>query len=262
MNEAGRVRLETIPTDQQVKNSHRKSQTSLEVSPITMGNLLEMANSSQHGKDRFDNHTLIVVKRFANLEIGRIALFGMEPKIGENNRTAFETLDQRMKSGVMDISLITISANHLAEMIEQEAQLTSDNPAAVGKSFPANLMLRTPFTDRVDQLDPIAIDHTQQTRFRQKVVGPILMGCKQTKQSGAFGQLGEQMLEIAYQPSVEGAVTYPLQGKQYTQGDYFTWIQVRLRMFGFISHIVMYATKQCNDKIFCSHEVSPFLIVW
>lgn len=71
-------------------------------------------------------------------------------------------------------------------------------------------LVRTTFANRVDQLDPIAIDHAQQPGFCQKEVGPVLMGGKQAKQPSALGQLGEQVLEIAHQPVIEGTVAHTL----------------------------------------------------
>ncbi len=49
MNEAVRVRLEAIPSDQQIENGHGKGQTSLEIGPNAMHDFFEMANGGQHG---------------------------------------------------------------------------------------------------------------------------------------------------------------------------------------------------------------------
>jgi hypothetical protein len=54
---------------------------------------------------------------------------------------------------------------------------------------------------------------------------------KQSKQPGAFRQLGEQGFEIMHPPTVQLLVAYFLQRKQDPQGHHFTWLQVGLRMF-------------------------------
>ena len=119
-----------------------------------------------------------------------------------------------MKGSVMHIGRITIPTDHLTEVVEQETQLATDDPAAVGKPFLANLLLRTTFPNGVDQLNSIAIDHTQQPGFSQKDVRPDLMGREQAKQSGAFGQFGKQGQIIPCQPTIESTIAHSFQRKQ------------------------------------------------
>ena len=135
-----------------------------------MHDFLEMANGGQHGQNGFDNHAFIVAEWLTHLQIGRIALFGMEAMIGKDHRAIFDALDQRVKDGVMNIRCITTPIDHLTEMVEQEAELAAHNPASVGIPLLANLLLRTAFAHRMDQFNPVAINDTQQVGVRKQLV--------------------------------------------------------------------------------------------
>jgi hypothetical protein len=168
VNETVRIRLEAIPAHQQVENSHRKGQTSLEVVPNTVHHLFEMADGGQHGEHGFDDHAFIVGIGRTRLQIGGIACFGMKAQIGEDHGAILIASDQRLKGGVMDVGGVTLPIDHLTEMVEQETQLAPHNPAPIGQPFPANLLLRATFANRMDQLNPVTVDHTQQTGGTKK----------------------------------------------------------------------------------------------
>jgi hypothetical protein len=112
----------------------------------------------------------------------------------------------------------------------------------------------------VDQLNPITIDHAQQTWFDQKGLRPGLMAGKQSKQSSALRQFGEETVKIPFQPTLEGPIANSFERKQHSQGDNLTRIKVRLVVFAGAFHLIVNAAEQVNDKIFCSHEVSPFVV--
>jgi hypothetical protein len=192
VNETRQVRMEPIPTGQQVENNHRKGQTGAEIIPNPVHHFLEMANGGQHRKDGFDNHVLIMVERLAHLQISRVPFFGMESMIREDRGAIYETLIQRMRVAIMHVGGVTVPVDHLGEMVEQERQLAAYDPAPIGIAFLTNLLLQVSFAHRVDQLDPIAVDDTQQTGFDQKAVGPGLMGNQQAKQPGSFWQVGKE----------------------------------------------------------------------
>lgn len=219
------VRMEVLPTAQQVENGHRKGQTGLEVIPSTVYHLLEMANGGQHGKDRFDDHAFIMVEWLAHLQIGRITIFGMEAMIREDHRAIFAALDPRMKGTVMHICGVTIPVDHLADMLEQETQLAGNDPAPVGIALLANLLFRTAFTHRVDQINAVALDHTEQAGIDQKGIRLNLMSDKQSKQPSVLWQVRKEGQVIPLQPAVELPVAHPLQGKQDPQGHNLAGIE-------------------------------------
>jgi hypothetical protein len=122
VNEASRVRVEAIPTDQQIENGHGEGQTGLKVDPNAMHDFHEMANGGQHGQDRFDDHALIMVEWLIHLQIGWISVFVVKAMIREDHGAIFVVLDERLKGAVMDIRRVTTPIDHLTEMVEQETQ--------------------------------------------------------------------------------------------------------------------------------------------
>ena len=68
-----------------------------------MRDMLEMTYGSQHRQDRFDDHTHIPTAARAYFQVGRVALFGEEDMLRQNQHLIFELEDQGMKNGVIDV---------------------------------------------------------------------------------------------------------------------------------------------------------------
>lgn len=82
--------MKAVPANQQVKDSHGEGQTSLEVRPNAVHDLLEMANGGEHRQYSFNHHAFVVVERLTHLQIGRITLFRVEAMIGKDDRSIFK----------------------------------------------------------------------------------------------------------------------------------------------------------------------------
>ena len=63
--------------------------------------------------------------------------------------------------------------------------------------FIQSLSLTATIPTRMQQLDPVGIDYTQQRWGCQKAIGPRLVGPEQAKQARALGQLWKQGVVIA-----------------------------------------------------------------
>jgi hypothetical protein len=140
MNDTVRASAETIPLNQKVISCHRESQASFEIMPETMQNFLEMTYSGQHGEDSFNDHALIILIPFANLEIRWVTFSGKETMVGKGHRLIFKADNQRVKMGIIDIGCGTIPASNQAKVVQKETELTTDNPAPVGNALFANLL--------------------------------------------------------------------------------------------------------------------------
>jgi hypothetical protein len=83
-----------------------------------MHNLLEMTNRGQHGEDCFNDHVLILLIPFADLEIGWITLSGKEAMVGKGHGLIFNAGNQGMKMSVIDICCGTIPASDQYEVVK------------------------------------------------------------------------------------------------------------------------------------------------
>src|SRR5512141_1478087 len=138
-----------MPLNQKIKGRHGESQTGCEIVPETMHDLLEMTDSRQHRKNGFNDHAFIVLIPLANLQISGIAPFREETMIRPNHRLVFKTGNQRMKVSIMNVGRGATPSGDQAQMVQQEAQFATDDPAPVGKAFFADLLRRTTFSNRV-----------------------------------------------------------------------------------------------------------------
>lgn len=111
----------------------------------------------------------------------------MKAKVRKDHRAICEMLNHRLEVAVMDIGSGKVSSNDHPEVIEQPAQFSTHDPASVGETFFANLFLRAPLTDWMDQFNSITVDDAQQTRLNQETQRPIPMSCKQAEQTRSFG---------------------------------------------------------------------------
>ena len=64
--------------DQGVEGSHGKSQSGLQVFPLSMHDFFEMKDRGHHGKNRFDDHSAVPSSSFTNFDIFGEAIFVSE----------------------------------------------------------------------------------------------------------------------------------------------------------------------------------------
>src|SRR5688500_10310643 len=107
-------------------------------------------------------------------------------------------------------------------MIEQETELAAHNPASVRAVLAPDLLRAAPFSSRMEQFNPIAINQSNQRRLGQKAPYPMTMRFEQPKQSHSLWQVGKQIAIVTYQPAAEGSVSHAFKRKQQGQCYHFT----------------------------------------
>ena len=136
----------------------------------------------------------------------------MESTIGQDHHLIFKPLDQMLKMGIVDVGSGTIPSRHQAQVVEEQAELASNNPAMIGFPLLPHLMLATSLSYRMNQLDAVGIDDAQQGRLGQETMAPVLVSTQQPEEAGAVGQLGKQGQMVVRQPTLESPVTHPFNG--------------------------------------------------
>lgn len=85
------VGLKAIPLDQQIEGGDGERQASQDIIDDAMHDLFKMADQGQHRKDGFDQHPVVPSAARAELEIGRIAVAGVEAGVGQNDMRSWKS---------------------------------------------------------------------------------------------------------------------------------------------------------------------------
>lgn len=140
---------------------------------------LEMTNHRQHRQDRFNHHAIIPCSFRANLQIGRIPTLFLKMRVSKNKHFLGDSINHVLKSAaIINIGRVHIPIHYQADMVEQQTQFTTDNPAFVGQSFFANLLGASPFPSGMNQFDAIAINDPDQAGIGHEAVNPFPMRVK------------------------------------------------------------------------------------
>src|SRR6267143_1076919 len=253
MNEPVSVRLQAMPLHEEIESRQSKRQSRLKRGPRAMQHLLQMTYPRQHRQHGLDQHAGIPPATLTQLEIGWVALFGMEAAIAQDDHLPFKSFNQGMESTIRRIGSRAIPGHHQTHVIEQQAELTADNPAMVGFAFAPNLQGTAPFAHGMEQFDPIAVHYAQDRGGGQKCVRPRLVGGKEAKETRAFGHGGKQAAPVAAHPAIECPISHTLEGKEQAQGYDLTGPETGLGMFRHVLHALVYPVEQLADKVFGSH---------
>jgi hypothetical protein len=251
-----RIGGESMPLHEEIKSGQSKGKPRLERGPGAMGNFLQMTDATQHREYGLHQHPRIPQTSITQFEIRRITRFGMESGVTQDDHLLFIGLNQGMERGIGRIGSSTIPADHQAPLIEQQTELSPDNPAMIGFPFAADLLATAPFAHRVQQFNAIAIDHPQDRRGGQELVGPGPVGGQEPKQPRPLGQGGKQWPPIPVQPPIKGPIHDPFERKQHAQRHNFARPQGRQGMFGDVGHGVIYPIEHLADKVFRRHALS------
>src|SRR5215813_8888546 len=242
-----------MPLDQHVEGSHGEGQTRLKIPPAPMHHLLQMADECQHREHRLHEHTILPRAPLTQFEVGRIALRRMEGGITQNNHASVKLLNEPLKRVIGDIGRVTGPPHNQPPLIEQQTEFPPDDPAMIGEAFPADLLRAATFTDGMDQLDPVGVDHPEHGRGGQERPRPVLMGLQKTKEPGALGKAGKQRPIVAGQPAIECPVAPAFEGMEQPQGDDLTGPEVSLGVFGDGVQLLVDLVEQCRDKLGGDH---------
>ena len=191
-DEALFIREKSVPACQDVEGGHHPSQMGFEIVPAAMKQPLEIADGRQHRKHRFDEHPEIVLSSPTDFQVRGITALGVKMGIPKDDHLPIKLLDKGMEHAVMHISRRTIPSRDLSPLVEGQTELSSHNPAVIGDTFLATLIRTPSFPNRMNQLDPITIDHSKNRGIRQEACCPSFVGLKQPKQPSAFRKLGNR----------------------------------------------------------------------
>ena len=222
-----------------------------------MHHFFGVADQGEHGIDRFDQHPVVPGPARTDLEVGRVALAGVEARVTQDQHPVLEDLDQRVKQGIVNVGRRPQPADDAAPLVDQQTQFVADDPPVVGDSLPADWSGTASFPNRMDQFDAVTVDHPQQGGLGHQPQGPPPVRGERPKQPGPLGQARKQGVIVPGEPAVEGPVADPLQGVQDPQRHHLAGPQARLGVLRERPHRVVDPAKQVRDKVDCGHGRSP-----
>lgn len=248
-----------MPLNQDIEHRHRVVQAHFQVIPDPMGKVLEMTDQGQHRQQGFHQHATIPFTPFAGAQVSGMPIVFHEMDIGKDDHLVRHPVHQALKgTAIIDISGVTVPIDNQAEMVEQHTQLTADNPTLVGPAFTPNLFITASLTTGMQQFDAETVCQTDHRGGGQKRRQPGTMLFQGPKQTGAFGQLGKQMPEVAGEPTVERPCSDPFQRKHYPNRYQFAGVQLGLWVFRHFFHRIIHPAEQFDDKIFIRHGITSF----
>ena len=246
-----------MPLNQQIERSDSERQAGQDVVHHPMTDLLEMTDQGQHREHGFDQHAVVPGAAWAEFQVGRIALGGVEAGIGQDDHAVLEPLDQGLKPGIVGMGRRPQPADDLTPLIDQQTQFAADDPPMIGESLPTDLGWAAAFPNRMDQFDAVTVHNAQQGGGRQEQQGPLPMGLELAKQPGPLGQARKQGLVVPRQPTIKRPVADPFKGVQHAQRDHFTGPQRGLGMLGQGFHPIIDPAEQVRDQVDGGHDRSP-----
>lgn len=254
MHHAVFIRRKSMPLHQQIEGGHREGQTHLKICPFTMHDLFEMAHQRQHRKHGLNHHPLIPCASQTDLEILRVTFFGVKARVATDDHLILVLFDERLKDCIRDIRRVTVPGDDEAEFIQEQAELTTDNPAPVRQPLASILPRRAAFSDGMNQLDAIRVNDTQDGRLSHESLGPRAVCLEQTEEARSFWQIWKQRLKVTHQPAIKGTVADAFDSKHESQADNLAWMKRGLAVFGYLFHLVIYTTEQFSDKVLRGHD--------
>jgi hypothetical protein len=133
-----------MPLHQQIKRRDDKRHPGAKVIGSPMVLMLEMTDGRQHRKNRFNHHAGVPRTSFADFHVSRITRAAMKPSVGQDDHLVGQLGDPGPEFLIRDALQIAVPGDKQAQMIEDEAQFGSVNPAPI----------RDPFVPRSRELRP------------------------------------------------------------------------------------------------------------
>jgi hypothetical protein len=119
------VKLEPMPLSEEIECSQRRRKPGLESGPRPMRDLLQMTVPGQHRQDGFDQHPGMPDATVTELEIARVALFGVEAGVAQDDPLLLKGLKQRMEGGVGGMRSRTIPGHDHPSYLSSRQRLPS-----------------------------------------------------------------------------------------------------------------------------------------
>jgi len=239
---------------QDIKQGCHKGEMSGQVTFNAMKDVFEMTYACQRREQDFNQHPFTpgLMRTQQEIAIG-IACFG-KAQVAQGHGQSVKLLCQGAKVLVVNVGGVPVPSHHLPLSIDQPAQLDPNYPASIGLAFLAQRLRVAAFAHGMTQLYSVAVHDRKEARTRHKSLTPHLVARQLSQQAGSVRQPSKQHPIVASQPAVETAKIPTAQTEQQPDGNQFTWVQLGLMVFWYLAHMVIYLTKQLNDKLFGGHR--------
>lgn len=124
-----------MPFYQQIEQGHRVTHTALEILPDLMHHFLEMTHQGQHRQHCLNDHPVIPHPTLTNPQVGGMPIYFGKGFICEDDHFTLDAVDHVLESRtVINVGRVAVPVDDQAQMIQQQTQLSTDNPAFVGQS--------------------------------------------------------------------------------------------------------------------------------
>ena len=179
------------PSSQEIERCHGPRNAGTEIDPHAMAHFLAMEHCREPRQHRFHQHPCVPGATRTDLHGGRIAALGMESRIRQDNHPAVKLGNQRVKMRVVDVGGGAVPGTHHAPLVQDEAELATNNPPMMALALLPNLGRAAPFPHGVDQRDPRGVRHAQHGGSSQKPCGPRRVRLEKPGQTGALRHVGK-----------------------------------------------------------------------
>ena len=255
--------LATRQFDQTIEHRSGIAKACRQVLLHAMKDLLEMIDDRDDAEDALDDHTIIALAMLTKLPVDWLVPAFAEAHIAEHLGLLRPPLADLTKVLVVRVGGGPRPVNDLPLGRNQPAEFDSRNPAMIAEAFLADLGGTAPLTNRVNQLNAVAINHALCLWGDQKLVRQGFIDCQQPQQARTVRQVGKQVQPVPFEPAIKGAVVHALERKQDANRDNLAGIQVGVAPLVDVCQFIVYHTKESNDYVFGSHwVVLLFAIRW
>ncbi len=173
----------TCPFRADVVDGSAVGQASSEVGfePVVL--LFESHHALEEREGGLDEHSLVPGAALAELEVGRIVLFGVEAGVSQDQHLLFKVLNLAVEGGVVSVGRPAVPAHDLAPLVEQDEELGAHNPTVVALAFARHVPLAPAFSPRVEEFNTERVAHAQSGVLCHKAFAQKVMLSQQTKQA-------------------------------------------------------------------------------
>src|SRR5712691_496472 len=147
------------------------AEASREVLVDPMKDFLEMINDRYDAEDPLHDHAIIAFAMLTKPPVDGLFATLAEAQITEDFTAVGPSLTNTAKVLVMGIGGGPSPVDDLSLRRDQPTELDADNPAMIAFPFLAHLGLTASLTNRVDQLDAVAINHALGLGSNQELIG-------------------------------------------------------------------------------------------
>jgi len=225
-----------------------------------MKEFFSMIDHRYQTKDPLHYKAVIVLTPLADCPFGIFP--SRKPKtVVTQNLTVFTPgIANISKILVVNFSTFLTPINHLALWVDKPAQFDPYNPAMIGQPFFPDLRVTTPFSNGVNEFNPVTINDAFGLWVGQKIDTQRLVFHQKAFQAATFGQGWKQGLPITFKPAIERSKMNPFEAEKHLNSNYFTRMQLSIFTFVDLTQFIVYHTKEPSNYFFGSHRFSLFLV--